>query len=63
MSTEAQPTESQDFLTVLEQGVRDVLKNRKATAADKLGAINAGAKLIAIEHKITGGDESGFFDK
>ena len=52
-----------DFLSILEQGVRDVLKNRKTNAGEKLQAVNAGAKLLAIKHKITGGDEQGFFDK
>ena len=50
-----------DFMAVLEQGVRDVLKNRKASAADKLAAVTAGTKLLAIRHKIDGGDEKGFF--
>lgn len=54
-----------DLLKDLEAGVRGILKNRKASKADKLAAINAGVKLAAIKHKITGGgdDEQGFFDK
>jgi len=48
-------------MAVLEKGVRDVLGNRKASPTDKLAAVNAGAKLLAIKHKITGGDEDSFF--
>lgn len=53
-----------DFLKELEQGVRSILRNRKASRADKLSAITAGVKVAQIRHRIVGGDEkAGFFDK
>ena len=53
------------FLKDLETSVLAILKNRKASKADKLSAINAGVKLAAIKHKVSaGGDsEEGFFGK
>ena len=53
------------FLKLLESGVRDILKNRKSSKADKLSAIDKGVKIAAIRHKIAGGgnDEEGFFGK
>lgn len=52
-----------DLLKDLEAGVRGILKNRKASKADKLAAINAGVKLAAIKHRINGGntEDEGFF--
>jgi hypothetical protein len=50
-----------DFLGVLEQGVRDVLKDEKAKVADKLKALDAGAKLLMVRHKIEGGSADGSF--
>lgn len=50
-----------EFQDVLEQGVRKVLDNRKATASERLQAVAAGVKLLAIRHKINGGDDEGFF--
>ncbi len=61
MSKAPEVTEKTDFQDVLEQGVRGVLSNRKATASEKLQAVAAGVKLLAIRHKISGGDEEGFF--
>jgi hypothetical protein len=53
-----------DFLAVLEKGVRDIIKNRKSSKADRLSAINAGVKVAQIRHRINGGDdEKGFFGK
>lgn len=53
-----------DFLNVLETAVRNIVKNKKASKADKLSAINAGTKLLAIRHKISSSDsEEGFFSK
>lgn len=49
-------------MTALEDGVRKVLANKRATPGERVAAITAGAKLLAIRHKITGGDEKGFFD-
>ena len=49
------------FLKELEAGVREIIKSRKSSKADKLSAINAGVKIAAIKHKITGGDDKGGF--
>lgn len=49
-------------MTVLETGVRTVLKDKEASAADKLAAVNAGAKLLMIRHRI-GEPEANFFNK
>lgn len=49
------------LLDVLDQGVRDVLANDKASAAEKVNAINAGTKLLQIKHKINLGDDDGSF--
>jgi len=54
------------FLKELEDGIRTILKNRKSTGADRLGAINAGVRLAAIKHRIAGSgpdEDKGFFDK
>lgn len=62
MSKAGEVTEkTDDFQAVLEQGVRRVLENRKATASERLQAVAAGVKLLAIKHKINGGDEDSFF--
>ena len=50
-------------MAVLERGVRQVLADKKATASEKLAAVNAGAKLLAIKHRIEGGEETNFFDR
>ena len=52
---------SEKFLRLLEKGVKDVLAAEDATKAERLQAINAGAKLIAIRHRIEGDDGAGFF--
>lgn len=52
------------FFKLLEDGVRAVLQDKDASPADKLKAIDAGAKLLAIRHKIEtseGGDGSTSF--
>lgn len=41
-----------EFLGVLEQGVRDVLSAENSTTEQKIQAINTGAKLMQIKHKI-----------
>ncbi len=61
MSKEPEVAEKSDFQDVLEKGVRGVLKSKKATASERLQAVAAGVKLLAIRHKISGGDEEGFF--
>lgn len=51
-----------DLMKVLEDGVRKILKDRESSNSDRLSAINAGTRLLAIRHKIVGGgDEEGFF--
>ncbi len=52
------------LMTLLEQGVRDVLKSERSTPAQRLQAISAGAKLLAVKHKISGDDDGtgSFFD-
>lgn len=62
MTKPATPKPEEDFAVVLERGVRDILKNGEATAAEKLGAINTGAKLLMIRHRI-GEPEPNFFNK
>jgi hypothetical protein len=53
---------SEDFMTTLENGVKSVLKNKKASASERMAAVNAGVKLLAIRHKIDGNDVKGFFE-
>lgn len=50
-----------DFLDVLEQGVRDVLKDGNADAKDRMKAIEVGGKLVAIRAKISDEDKGSFF--
>ncbi|HEX8838725.1 MAG TPA: hypothetical protein VF748_17415 [Candidatus Acidoferrum sp.] len=52
---------SEKFLRLLEKGVREVMNDKAADREHKLAAINAGAKLLAIRHKIEGHDTSSFF--
>ena len=54
--------DSDEFLKVLMDGVRKVLDNRKATPAERMAAVTAGVKLLAIRHRISGSDERGYFD-
>lgn len=62
MKRGAQPDSgSDDFLRTLEDGVRDVLKDKEATAGERISAINAGAKVAMIRHRIKDGDEDSFF--
>lgn len=57
------PDKDADFLTELENGVLDILNNKKSSKSDKLSAINAGTRLAAIRFKISGGDgDKGFFE-
>jgi hypothetical protein len=63
MPARAKPQdESEKFLGILEGGVKAVLKDGSATAGERVAAITAGAKLLAIRHKISDGDQKGFFD-
>lgn len=52
----------EEFLKMLEDGVKKVLKSKEAKPHERLQAIQAGAKLLAVRHKIGGGDEGNFFD-
>lgn len=56
-----------DFLAELEKGVRDVLNSGDAVStAEKLKAIECGAKLLMIRHRIEGsgeGEDGKFFSK
>jgi hypothetical protein len=58
------PGKEDELLKELEMAVRRIVKSNKSSRADKLSAINAGTKLLAIRHRILGGDvEKGFFDR
>jgi hypothetical protein len=46
---------------VLERAVRDVIADANTKPADKLKAIEIGAKLLSIRHKIEGGGDGGNF--
>ena len=63
-TNEAEPANgaSEDFMAVLENGVRAVLKSKKATSSERVAAVTAGAKLLMIKHRISGDAEKGFFD-
>jgi len=52
---------SEAFMAILEAGVTKVLENRKSTAAERMAAVNAGVKLLAIRNKIEGSEDSDFF--
>lgn len=56
-------TDTKDkFLDELEDAVRAMLKNKKASKADQLSAIAHGVKIAAIRHRIEGGtDDKNFF--
>ena len=55
-------TNDDAFLKEMEAAVRKLLKSKNK--AERLSAIGHGVKLLAIRHKITGGDdEKGFFGK
>jgi len=50
-----------DFLDILEQGVRDMLKDGNIEAKDRLKALEVGSKLAAIKAKIDDGERGNFF--
>lgn len=52
---------SDDFLRTLEDGVKQVLADKKAKSSERVAAISAGAKLLAIRHKISESEGSDFF--
>jgi hypothetical protein len=53
-----------DLLATLKAGILRVLEDEKSTAAERMRAIEIGAKIVGIERKSKDGDdESGsFFD-
>jgi hypothetical protein len=62
VTKKAEPTdESEKFLGILEGGVKAVLRDKDASAGERVAAITAGAKLLAIRHKISASDENDFF--
>lgn len=63
MSSPKKSAEPRDFIDVLEEAVRGVLKSADSTPAERMSAINSGSKLLMIKHRISGLDEKGFFDK
>jgi len=50
----------QDLMKAVTAAIHAVLKG-KAKSSDKLAAINAGIKLLAVKYKIEGDNERGFF--
>lgn len=54
-------THEPEFIALLESGVRAVLRDKNSKTSDRLKAIEIGSKLLAIRHKIDGGDDSGSF--
>ena len=52
----------EQFLRTLENGVRVLLKDKATTPADKLKAIEVGAKIAAIQLKKASGDDESFFN-
>ena len=54
-----------NLMTELESAVRTVLKDKEARRSERLKAIEVGAKLLEIRHKINGGDtaDGSFFTK
>ena len=54
-----------DLMVVVERAIVEVLQSRRIANADKIKAIEAGAKILAVRHKIEQGDtdESSFFNR
>ena len=62
MTKKEEKPQEDEFIELLEQGVTKVLKTKGAEPKDILDAVNAGAKLLLIKHKISGsGDDGSFF--
>lgn len=49
------------LLELLEKSVRDILRSKDTKPADRLKAIEQGARLLAIRHKIEEGGGGGSF--
>jgi hypothetical protein len=57
---------SDTLMDLMEKGLRDILENERTTVEQKMQAIAAGTKLMAIKHKQPEPPEEksrGFFDK
>lgn len=56
---------SDDFLEILESGVRDVIRSESASIEQKIQAINAGSKILQIKNKVLPDDDKSgsFFSK
>lgn len=50
-----------DFLAVLERSVREVLKSPDAKPSERVSAIQAGAKIAMIKHRISDDGSESFF--
>lgn len=58
------PAKDSSFLNSLENAVTVILASDKTKTADRLKAIEAGAKLLTIRHRLEGmgtGDDGGSF--
>jgi hypothetical protein len=57
------PASDDVLLTALEVAALKIMKSNKSTTAEKLSAINAGTRIAAIKHRVSGGndDSEGFF--
>jgi hypothetical protein len=54
-------TAKPELLDVLETAVRDVLSSKEAKPSERVAAIQAGAKIALIRHKLTDTDSESFF--
>lgn len=53
------------FLTLLERQIREILRDKELSSVDRLKAVEAGARLLQVRHKIEGGEQidGAFFRK
>lgn len=63
MSDRKKDDQDEVLVSELESAIRTVIKSRKASPSERVAAIGMGVKLLAVKHKINGGDDTGFFDK
>ena len=64
MVKKSEPDRGDDnFLRLLENGVKRVLRDKEATASERLAAVSAGAKILMLKFKISGDDEKNFFNQ
>ena len=55
-----------DFFALLEKGVKDILRDKDSSPAQKIQAITAGTKLLQVKHKVSDDpedDNTSFFGK